>query len=69
MEITLKEIAKLAGVSIATASRVANNLPGVKAKTREHVLQIIQQYHYQPDLAARSLAQRSNKKSTQAKES
>lgn len=69
MEITLKEIANLAGVSITTASRVVNNLPGVKAKTREHVLQIVNQYHYQPDLAARSLAQRSSRKSIQLKES
>lgn len=69
MEITLKDIAKLAGVSISTVSRVVNNFPGVKAKTREHVLQIIQQYHYEPDPAARSLAQRSSKKSTQQKAS
>jgi len=54
--ITLKEVAKLAGVSLATASRVINNLPGVKLTTRERVLKIIHEYGYQPNPASRSLA-------------
>jgi LacI family transcriptional regulator len=54
--ITLKEVAKLSGVSLATASRVINNLPGVKPTTRERVWKIIYEYGYQPNPAARSLA-------------
>ena len=64
MAITLEQIAKLAGVSLATASRVINKLPGVRPATRERVLQVIRQYGYQPNSAARSLAaQRVRKKS------
>ena len=53
---TLEQIAKLAGVSRTTASRVINELPGVRLTTRERVLQVIREYGYQPDPAARSLA-------------
>jgi DNA-binding LacI/PurR family transcriptional regulator len=63
MTITLEKIAKLAGVSLSTASRVLNGLPGVRPLTRERVLQVIREYGYQPDPVARSLAaQRSRKK-------
>ncbi len=64
MVITLEEIAKLAGVSRTTASRVANGRTGVSPATRERVLRIIREYGYQPNLEARSLAaQRSRKQS------
>jgi DNA-binding LacI/PurR family transcriptional regulator len=62
MAITLKQIAKLAGVSLTTASRVINGFPGVKPLTRERVLQIIRQYGYQPNPVARSLASRRSRK-------
>jgi LacI family transcriptional regulator len=54
--LTLEEIARIAGVSQTTASRVLNGLPGVSPATREHVLQVIREHGYQPDPAARSLA-------------
>jgi len=56
MAITLEKIAKLAGVSRSTASRVINGHPGVRPLTRERVLQIVREYGYQPDPVARSLA-------------
>jgi LacI family transcriptional regulator len=63
MAITLEQIAKLAGVSLSTASRVVNGLPGVRPLTRERVLQVIREYGYHPDPVARSLAaQRGRKK-------
>ncbi len=52
---TSKEIAKLAGVSRSTVSRVINNDPNVSEKTRTKVQQIIDEMHYQPDPVARSL--------------
>lgn len=61
-DITLEEVAKLAGVSLTTASRVINGLPGVKPLTRERVLQIIQEYGYQPNPLARSLAARRSRR-------
>ncbi|HOG48501.1 MAG TPA: LacI family DNA-binding transcriptional regulator [Anaerolineae bacterium] len=52
---TLEGIARLAGVSRSTVSRVINNHPSVKPEVREHVWQIIRQVGYQPHAAARSL--------------
>jgi LacI family transcriptional regulator len=62
MAITLEEVAKLAGVSRSTASRVANGQPGVSPATRERVLQVIQEYGYRPDPVARSLASHRSRK-------
>ncbi len=56
MTITLKEVAKLAGVSLATASRVINDYPGVRPQTRERVKQVIKESGYQPNQTARNLA-------------
>lgn len=53
---TLESIAKLAGVSRGTVSRVVNNHPSVKPQIREKVLQIIQETGYHPNSQARSLA-------------
>mgnify|MGYP000994368327 CR=1 FL=1 len=58
MTLTLKQIAKLAGTSRSTASRVLNQHPGVRPEVRERVLQIMRQYGFRPDPAARSLASR-----------
>ena len=56
MTMTLEQIAKLAGVSLTTASRVINGQPGVRVATRERVLLVIRQHGYQPNQAARLLA-------------
>ena len=53
---SLEEIAKLAGVSRSTVSRVVNEDPNVGEATREKVLQVIQEANYHPNLAARGLA-------------
>jgi LacI family transcriptional regulator len=64
MAITLKQIAKLAGVSCSTVSRVINNQPGVRPQTRERVLIIVREYGYEPDSVARSLAFKRLRKAT-----
>jgi DNA-binding LacI/PurR family transcriptional regulator len=56
MSITLKQVAKLANVSLATASRVINDRPGVRSEIRARVWQIIREHGYQPNQAARFLA-------------
>lgn len=56
--ITLRQVAKLAGVSLTTASRVLNGHANVSAKVRERVWRVIHESGYQPDTAARSLAAR-----------
>lgn len=55
-KLTLEEIAKLAGASRSTVSRVVNNQASVKPAVRERILQVIAETGYQPDPAARSLA-------------
>ncbi|WP_232367608.1 LacI family DNA-binding transcriptional regulator [Alteromonas pelagimontana] len=56
MKTTIKDVAKLAGVSFKTVSRVINEEPSVKPDTAEKVHQAIAQLHYQPNTAARNLA-------------
>lgn len=51
----LEDIARKAGVSRSTVSRVINNDPHVKATTRERVLAVIREENFQPNLAARAL--------------
>jgi LacI family transcriptional regulator len=50
------QIAKLAGVSRSTVSRVINNYSNVPEETREKVMKVIQQYDYYPNISARILA-------------
>lgn len=56
--IGIAEIAKLSGVSLATAERALNGRHGVKTKTRDRVLQIAREMNYRPNLAAKVLASR-----------
>lgn len=53
---TINDVAKMAGVSIKTVSRVVNREPNVRQHTRDLVLQAIQALNYKPSLAARGLA-------------
>ena len=52
----LDEVAKLAGVSAATVSRVLNNLDVVRDVTRDRVMRAVSELNYHPNLHARSLA-------------
>ncbi len=56
-----KDIAKIAGVSRSTVSRVVNNYPNVPSKTREKVTRVIKKYGYVPHGPARILAGKHNK--------
>lgn len=51
----IKYIAKLSGVSTTTVSRVLNDSPYVSDKTREKVLQVIEENDYIPNKIARNL--------------
>jgi LacI family transcriptional regulator len=55
---TIKEVAKTAGVSAQTVSRVINDRPDVAPETRQRIRQIISDLNYQPNALARSLSQR-----------
>ena len=53
---TVFDVARLAGVSIKTVSRVVNHEPNVRASTKARVDQAIAELNYFPDPAARNLA-------------
>ncbi|HXF85957.1 MAG TPA: LacI family DNA-binding transcriptional regulator [Anaerolineales bacterium] len=55
-ELTLEDIARQAGVSRSTVSRVINGSPNVRESVRKRVLEVIQQTGYHPNAAARTLA-------------
>jgi LacI family transcriptional regulator len=56
MTTTLEEIARHAGVSRSTVSRVMNDHPNVNTETRTRVLSVAESLNYQPNIAARGLA-------------
>lgn len=55
-KLTIDDIARLAGVSRTTVSRVLNHKPDVDHATRERILQIMEEQHYVPSTAASGLA-------------
>lgn len=52
--LTSHDVARLAGVSQTTVSRVLRDDPAVRAQTRERVLKVLGEVDYQPNAAARS---------------
>ncbi len=46
MSVTVRDLARLAGVSISTVSRVLNDAPNVDESTREHVLSVMKETGY-----------------------
>lgn len=59
--VTMKDIARIAGVSVTTVSRALNNAPEMLPDTRERVLRICRERGYRTNLLARSLiSSRSN---------
>ena len=60
-KITIKDVAKAAGVSTQTVSRVINLRPDVSTETKERVQKVIEELGYSPNVIARSLVRgRSN---------
>ena len=53
---TIKEIAKLAGVSTATVSRALNGQPGVLPEKQQYILQLAKDLNYQPNVLAKGLS-------------
>lgn len=56
MNTTIYDVAREAGVSMATVSRVVNGNPNVKPATRKKVMEAIEQLGYRPNAVARGLA-------------
>lgn len=60
--VTIKDVAKEAGVAISTVSNVINNVGNVSEETKKRVLAVVEDMNYVPNFNARSL--KSNKKNT-----
>jgi LacI family transcriptional regulator len=58
MNVTIKDIARLAGVSYSTVSKALNGSPLVKADTKRRIVELAAQLGYEPNLAAKSLVSR-----------
>ncbi len=56
MPLTLEDIAQLSGFSKSTVSRVINGDPNVSTTTRESIMEVVNKYNFQPNMAARGLA-------------
>ncbi|MBD2862312.1 LacI family DNA-binding transcriptional regulator [Paenibacillus oceani] len=57
---SVKDVAKLAEVSVATVSRVLNQDPTVKTKNRLKVLKAIDELHFSPNILAKNLRKKSS---------
>lgn len=55
MAMTIYDISKKAGVSIATVSRVLNGSENVRPSTRKKVMDVIDKYDYTPNAFARGM--------------
>jgi LacI family transcriptional regulator len=58
LTVTIKDIAKLAGVSYSTVSKALNNSPLVKEETRRKILDVACEMGYEPNLAAKQLVRK-----------
>ena len=58
LAITIKDVARQAGVSVATVSRALNGHANVTPRTRDHVMGVVEQMRFVPSSAARSMITR-----------
>lgn len=61
MQVTIKDVAKLAEVAPSTVSRVIANSPKISDATKQKVYAAMKELNYQPNAIARSLANKSTK--------
>jgi LacI family transcriptional regulator len=59
--VTISDVARAAGVSTATVSRVLNDKPDVRPEVRDRVLSTIERLNYRPNAVARGLRSRRSK--------
>ena len=57
---TIKDIARMSGVGVATVSRVLNNHPDVSEETRRKVMSVVAEQGFQPNTNARHLKQQTS---------
>ncbi len=61
MSVTIKDVAKLAGVSASTVSRTCSNHPSISEKTKEKVRKAMKELGYEPNFQASNLVSKNSK--------
>lgn len=59
--VTIKDVAKKAGVSIAIVSKAFNNYPDISSKTKKRILEIAKEMNYTPNIVAKNLSSKKPK--------
>ena len=59
--ITIKELAKIAGVSYSTVSKALNNYPDIGEETKKRVLELAKEYNYSPNTSAQNLSSKTKR--------
>lgn len=54
-KVTIKDVAREAGVSISTVSNALNDVDVLKPETKKHILEVAERMHYIPNLNGRNL--------------
>ncbi|MGL6098355.1 MAG: LacI family DNA-binding transcriptional regulator, partial [Fusobacteriaceae bacterium] len=57
---TMRDIAKKLGISVATVSRALNNHDNVNEETKKKILELVKELHYTPNAIARNLSKNEN---------
>lgn len=60
-KVTIKDIAREAGVSISTVSNALNGVDVLKPETRDHILEVADRLHYIPNLNGKNLKSKATK--------
>ncbi|WP_027965234.1 LacI family DNA-binding transcriptional regulator [Halalkalibacillus halophilus] len=58
--VSIKDVAKEAGVSVSVVSKALNNYPDVGEKTRMHILEVAEHMNYAPNRIAKNLSSKKN---------
>lgn len=62
MKVTIRDVAKKAGVSITTVSRALNHYTDISEETKNKIIKIAEEMNYFPNTAARTLSSKKAKK-------
>lgn len=60
-KVTIKDVAREAGVSISTVSNALNGVDVLRPKTKQHILDVAERLNYVPNLNGRNLKSQSTK--------
>ncbi len=58
MSVTIKDVAREAGTSIATVSKALNDSYTISEETKKHIREVAEKLHYQPNVRAQTLARK-----------